>query len=113
MAINGKRFSASTSQLTTSATTIYTATNVRSQIHAAVFTNTTGGAITITVYLVPTGQSAAAANTVISARSLAAGETYKAIELVGQWLSASDTVQALASANTSISVMIGGIEQTG
>lgn len=113
MAINGKRFSASSSQLTTSATTIYTATNVRAQVHAATFVNTTAGAITVTIYLVPNGGSAGAANTLLSARSLAAGESYKVIELIGQWLSAGDTIQALASAATSISVMIGGIEQTG
>jgi len=113
MTVTVKRFSPSTSQLTTSASTIYTATGLRAQVLAATVTNTSGGAVSVTIYLVPNGQSAGDANTLVKARSLNAGESYKVIELVGQAMNAGDTIQALASANTAISMMVGGAEYSG
>jgi hypothetical protein len=112
MAITGKRMVAG-SQLTTSAATYYTAgASIRAQIQAMTLTNTTGGAVTATVHLVPSGGSATAANMILSAKSIAAGESYKAIEAIGQWLEAGGTIQALASAGTSISMVESGIEVT-
>lgn len=110
MGIQGKRFSASTSQLTTAATTLYTATAVRAQVHAATFLNTSGAGVTITLHLVPNGGSVGDANMILKAKALNAGESYKPLELVGQWLNPGDTIQALASANTAVSAMIGGAE---
>ena len=112
MAITGRRFSASSSQLTTSATTLYTATNVKAQIQAFTVLNTSGGAVTVTIHIVPSGGSASNSNMIVQTKSLNAAESYKVIEAVGQWLSAGDTIQALASANTAISSVIGGIEVT-
>ena len=111
MAINLKRLVAG-SQLTAVAATYYTATNVRTQIQAMTLTNTTAGAVTATVYLVPSGGSATASNTILSAKSLAAGESYKVIEAIGQTLEAGGTIQALASAATSISMVASGVEIT-
>lgn len=111
MAINVKRL-VSGSQLTTSAATYYTATNVRAQIQAMTLTNTSGGAVTATVHLVPSGGSASASNCILSAKSLAAGESYKVIEAIGQTLESGGTIQALASSATSITLVASGIEQT-
>lgn len=111
MAITGRRMVAGT-QLGTSAATAYTATNVKAQIQAFTLTNTTGGAVTATVHLVPSGGTASASNMILSAKSIAAGETYKCIEAIGQWLEAGGTIQALASAATSISLVASGIEVT-
>lgn len=108
--IIGKRFSVSTDQLSTSAATLYEAFNVNAQVQAFVLTNTSGGAVTVTVHLVPSGGSAADANMILKTKSLNAGESYKVIEAVGQWLSPGDKIQALASAVTSVSAMLGGIE---
>lgn len=110
MAILGKRFSASTAQLTTGATTLYTATAIRAQVHAANFLNTSGGAVTVTLHLVPEGGALGDANMIMKAKALNAGEAYKSLELIGQWLNPGDTIQALASADTAVSVMIGGAE---
>ena len=97
-------------QLSGAAATYYTATNVTTRIDKMTLTNTTGGAITATVYKIKSGGSATAANTIISAKSLAAGETYNCPEMIGQVLSSLDFIQALASAGTSITISVGGVE---
>lgn len=109
-----KRFSPSATQLTTSATTIYSAaTGIRAQVLAANVLNTSAAPVTVTVHLVPTGQTVGDANMIVKARSLNIGESYKVIELVGQAMNAGDTIQALASANTAVSMMVGGVEYSG
>lgn len=92
-------------QVAASATAYYTApTNTRSVIKKLTFTNTTAGALTVTVYLVPSGGTASATNTLVSARTIGAGETYECFEAQGQVLQAAGMLQALASAATSISI---------
>lgn len=100
------------SQLTASAATYYTATGVKARIDSIALTNTTGGAVTATLHLVPSGGAADATNCVLSARSLAAGETYVPPGAIGQWLAAGGTIQALASAVTSITLVASGVEST-
>lgn len=67
---------------------------------AATITNTTAASITVTVYLVPSGGVAAAANTIISARPVAPGETYLCPELVGQGQNAGGFLQAAGNGLT-------------
>lgn len=67
----------------------------RRVIKAASIINTTGAPVAATVYLVPSGGTAGAANTIVSARSIAAGETYPCPELNGQGLNAAGFVQAM------------------
>lgn len=69
-------------------------------IKAANITNTTGAPIPVTVYLVPGAGAPAAANTVISARPIAAGESYPCPELIGLGLRAGGAVQALGAGLT-------------
>lgn len=83
-------------QLTGSAATYYTGTTGnRTTIKSASVTNTTAGVVALTMYRVPSGGSAGASNTIISARNIAAGETYNCPELVNKVLHAGDTIQAL------------------
>lgn len=99
------------SQLTTSAATYYTApANTTTIIKKVTITNTSSGAVTVTIYLVPSGGSAGAANTITSAKSIAAGATYEAYEVENQVLMTSDSIQALASAATSLTLQASGIE---
>lgn len=100
-------------QLTNVNAIYYTATNVRTIIDKMTLCNTTGGAVTVTVDLVNAGGTAGVAERLISARSLAAGETYICPEATGHVLNASDTIQALASANSSITMRVSGREITG
>ena len=111
MAVSPKRLIAG-SQLTNAAATYYTATGVKARIDALVLSNTTAGAVTATVYLVPSGGSAGASNCILSARSLAAGESYVVPGAIGQWLEAGGTIQALAGANASITIVASGVEST-
>jgi hypothetical protein len=66
-------------------------------ITAAALVNTTAAAIAATVYLAPSGVAPGPANALISARSIAPGETYFCPELVGQGINAGGSVQALGA----------------
>ena len=57
-------------------TTQYTATNVTTEIGAIEVTNYSGGAVTISINLVTSGDTAGNQNLAIKAKSLAAGATY-------------------------------------
>ena len=111
MAVIPKRLVAG-SQLTAVAATYYTATAVTTRIDACALTNTTAGAVTATVHLVPSGGTATVSNCVMSAKSLAAGETVTVAGAIGQWLAAGGTLQALASAGASITLVSSGVEFT-
>lgn len=92
-------------------TTQYTAELARAIIDKFTVTNTTASTQTITVNLVSTG-SAAASNTVISARSIAAGETYTCPELVGHILDVGGSISTLASAGSALTIRASGREIT-
>ena len=71
-------------QASNAETTQYTApAGTRTIIDKFTGTNTTAVAATLTVKLVASGGAAAATNTVVSAKTLAAGETYTFPEVVG------------------------------
>lgn len=107
MATNPSRI-ISGSQLTTSAAIYATAVNERIRLERITLCNTSGGAVTATVYLVPASGTAGATNTVISAKSIAPGETYKCPELIGHVLESGGTLQALASAGSAITIVGSG-----
>lgn len=112
MATTPKRI-VSGSQLTTSAATYYTCpTLTRCRIAAFTATNTSGSAATVTVYLVPSGDSAADTNIVAKAISLAASETKSISGAIGQVIESGGTLQALASAGTAIGIVVSGYEIT-
>lgn len=93
-------------------TTKYTATNCKAIIDNATLTNVSGGALTVDLHLVASGGSATAANKIIPARSIAAGETYRCPELVNKSLESGGFISAVASAATSIVIHINGREIT-
>jgi hypothetical protein len=69
-------------------------------IRAATLCNSTAGPVAASVYLVPGGGNPDVTNVMISARTLAAGESYPCPELVGQGLNALGSVQALGAGLT-------------
>lgn len=98
-------------QLTTSAATYYTVpANTITTISACSLTNSTATARTATVYLVPSGGTADATNIILSARTIAAGETYNVAAAIGQTIPAGATIQALAEAGTAITIVASGYE---
>lgn len=111
MAVSPKRLVPG-SQIANVATTYYTATGVKARIDSCALTNTTAGAITATVHLVPSGGSAAASNCILSAKSINAGDTYIVPGAIGQWLEDGGTIQALAGSAASITLVASGVEYT-
>ena len=63
-------------------------------IRGATLTNTTAAAVACTVYLVPSGGTAGASNTYISARSINPGESYQCPELINKGIGPGGYVQA-------------------
>jgi hypothetical protein len=90
----------------------YTALNCKAIIDKFTVTNTTGGAVTISVNLVVSGGSASAANRIISVKSVAAGECYTCPELIGHILESGGFISTLASAATSLTIDATGREIT-
>ena len=97
--------------LTTSAAAYYiTTSKVRAIIRKVSVTNSTAGAVTVTVYLVPPGGTAGAGNMIVPPLSLAAA-TYTSLDISGHVLVAGGaSIQALASAGASITLHVSGYE---
>lgn len=64
-------------------------------ISAAALVNTTGAPVAVSAHLVPAGKTASSDNAIISARTLAAGETYFCPELINQGINAGGSVFAV------------------
>lgn len=94
-------------------TTLYTANAVRTIIDKFTGTNTTAGAVTLTVFLVAAAGAAGVTNEIVAVRSLAANECYTFPEIVGHVLNAGDFIVVSASAAASITVRASGREVTG
>lgn len=99
-------------QAETAQTTQYTATSCRTVIDRFTVTNTTGAPAVLTVNLVASGGAAAASNCVLSAKSVAAGETYNCPELVGQSLEPGGFISTLAGKAAALTISATGREIT-
>lgn len=109
MATTPKRL-ISGSQLTASAATYYTAPAATTTVIKKLnLINTTAAAVACTVYLIPSGGSAGATNTLTSARSIAAGETWSCPEAENMVLATGGFIQALG---LNVTIMASGYEQT-
>ncbi len=104
--------------LTGSATTLYTSTSkatsigaiCRSKLMSIVFCNTDNATRTVTLYLVPAAGSPAAGNTILSALSLTAGQTYQFDLGDGIPLLNGEMIQGLASTTGVVTHRISLIE---
>ena len=93
----------------TDAAAVYTTPALTTaKIGRAVFTNTTGGPVTITAGIT-TGGALAAGTTLISAMTLAAGQAYVSPELAGAVLPPASAIRAYASAGTSVTFTASGL----
>jgi len=83
-------------QLTGSAATYYTAPVLATvRIGKLTFCNSTGGAVAVTLYLVPFAGTAGATNILWSAKTVAAGQTLECYEAEGHVLAPGDFISAL------------------
>lgn len=99
-------------QAETSQTTQYTAVNCKVIIDKFTVTNTTGTAAVITINLVPSSGSASTSNVVLSAKSIAAGESYTCPEVVGQTLESGGFISTIAGTATALNIRASGREIT-
>ena len=101
--------------LTTSAATILAARDDADfRIEAMVISNVTGSAQTVTVHIVPDGDTAAAANAIAFQRSVAANDVLRLFDATNTGLvPPSSTVQALAGANAALNIWGHGVDYQG
>lgn len=99
---------------TTAGVTLYTVpAGTRTIIDKLTATNTdSGGAQTVTINIVPSGQGIGAANQITSAKSIAASTAADLSENQNQILAAGDSVVASAGVNGKIVVRLSGREIT-
>jgi len=71
-------------------------------------TNTSAGALTISVNLIPSGGSVGDNNLIVELKEIVAGKTYIFPEIVGQTLNAGDVISTIASAGTGITIRSSG-----
>jgi hypothetical protein len=83
-------------------------TQTTAKLSRAVFTNTSASALTITAGIT-TGGALAASTTMISARSIAPGESYVSPELAGAVIPAGSQLHAFASTATAVSFTASGL----
>lgn len=100
---------AATTPLPTSGPAIlYTAMSATYLLKSS-FTNITASDVTVTIYLVPLKGSANAASTVTYQKNVPAGTTLNLADLSGHVMAANSTLQAVASAASSINATISGV----
>lgn len=96
-------------QLGNADASVYTVpTSSTVKIGRAVFCNTSASALTITAGITA-GGALGASTTLISARTMAPGETYVSPELAGATLPAGSQIHAFASAATSVTFTASGL----
>lgn len=93
-------------------TTQYTAVNTRTRIDKFTATNISATNQTVSVNVVPVGDSAGASNLIVKARQIAPNETYTFPELIGKYLAPGWFISTLVSAGTSVVLSADGTEYT-
>lgn len=97
-------------QLAATETTQYTGpANSAVKIATAVLTNTSGAAVTVSVSVLKSGQTADGTHRVLSGYSLPAGDSTVLSELAGVFLGPGDFISAIASAATSVTLVVSGV----
>jgi hypothetical protein len=100
-------------QIAAAATVYYAAAAaVRARIDALTVVNTTGGAVTFSVWLVPTGGAPDNTNILVKDRSIAAGSAARVLEAYGQWLDRGGSIYMSCSTALAITANASGLEQT-
>lgn len=97
-------------QLAPGDTTIYTVpANKAAKLAKLVLTNVSGVAVTVSVSVVPSGASVDGTHRVVSAYTLAAGDSTSVTEIEGCWLGQGDLVSVNASAGTAVDALMSGL----
>lgn len=98
-------------QLASGDNTVYTvAASKAAKLAKLVLTNTSGSAVTVSASLVPSGGTVDGTHKIVSAYSLAAGDSTVITEVENVWIGAGDFISVNTSAATSINVFASGLE---
>ncbi len=101
------------SVLTNAAATYYTAPlGTSARINNATLTNFDTVARTVTVGISASAAAIGTSNECILVKSIQPNETYNCPELIGKNVLPGGTIQAFASANTAVTFMVSGLEQS-
>ena len=110
MSVTPKRLMAP-AQLPAAAALQYTApANTKTILKKVSFCNTTGTARVVTAYIVPSGGSANAADTIWSAIGVPAGGTVEGYDIEGHVLLSGDAIWAYADSATAVTMHMSGME---
>lgn len=93
-------------------TTQYTAENCTAIIDKFTVTNTSASNVLFSCNVVTAGDVAADSNLITKARAIAPGETYSAVELVGQAIEAGGFISTLAGTAAALTIRASGREIT-
>lgn len=96
-----------TQLLTNAAVTLYTSV-AKTIIDKLTVCNTSGGAVTVTIYIVPSGGSVGASSLIVATFSIAANTTVDMTQIQNQILEAGDFIAALASSTTVMTIRAAG-----
>lgn len=107
----GTTFRVGPTTLGVAAAVVFTCPLLRMRLSYLSLSNLTGGAVTGTVYIVPSGGTASGSNAFLSAASVPAND--QIAPTVDIPLDPGDTIQALASAITSLNLFATVKERTG
>lgn len=95
----------------TTPSTVYTVpTSNTAIIDKLTLFNSDAGAVTASIYIVPSGQTLSDRYLVIKDKSLAIGATADVTEMKNQILAQGDTIQAVASVGSKVSIRVSGRE---
>lgn len=96
------------------AAAVYTVgAGITSTINNLSLTNTSAAPVSVTLYRVPSGGTAAAGNCILSAFALAAGQSYVPQQAIGLQMSPGMTLQALATTAAVVTLAGGAYETSG
>lgn len=91
-----------------SQTAQYTSSNVKTTIDKFTATNTSAGAVTLSVNIIPKAGAAGDDNLIIKNKSIAIDETFTFPGLVGHVMAEGDFISTIASAATSLTIRASG-----
>ena len=98
-------------QVASGETTVYTVgASKAAKLAKLVLANTSASAVTVSVSVVPSGGTVDGTHKVMSAYSIAAGDSTVITEAENIWLGAGDFISVNASAATAINVLASGLE---
>ncbi|WP_336816849.1 hypothetical protein [Burkholderia gladioli] len=99
-------------QLGTGAAALYTSpSGTTATVNNFSLTNTSANPVPVTLYAVPSGGAPGASNTIMSAFSLSAGQSFVPPQVIGLQLAPGASLQALAATATAVTAA-GGVYET-